>query len=135
LYQEIDYFNGNSTLRGKLIGGRTIVHGSENVHEWSEKPVEQMARERYDLLKWGATSGNSCPARFVWVRNSERKDKLAPFAMDSNRAKNPGAGHRDYRVRPCVPAYDAGIKSRTGRNDAISRVWHPQLKKDALQRS
>jgi len=57
-------------------------------NEWSEKPVdEQRLRELYDLLKWGPTSANCCPARFVWVRSAEGKAKLAAFAMDSNRPK------------------------------------------------
>jgi 3-hydroxypropanoate dehydrogenase len=57
-------------------------------NEWSEKPVDDSAiRKLYDILKWGPTSGNSCPARFVWVRSAEGKSKLAAHAMDSNRPK------------------------------------------------
>ena len=57
-------------------------------NEWSEKPVdEQMVRELYDLLKWGPTSANCGPARFVWVRSPEGKAKLAALAMDVNRSK------------------------------------------------
>jgi 3-hydroxypropanoate dehydrogenase len=41
----------------------------------------------YDLLKWGPTSANCCPARFVWVRSAEGKSLLASQAMDGNRTK------------------------------------------------
>ncbi|MEQ1695688.1 MAG: malonic semialdehyde reductase [Hyphomicrobiaceae bacterium] len=55
---------------------------------WRDEPVsEQKLREIYDLAKMGPTSVNSCPARFVWVRSTAGKEKLANLAMDSNRAK------------------------------------------------
>jgi nitroreductase len=57
-------------------------------NEWSEKPVdEQTVRELYDVLKWGPTSANCCPARFVWVRSPEGKAKLAAFAAEKNQSK------------------------------------------------
>jgi 3-hydroxypropanoate dehydrogenase len=57
-------------------------------NEWSDVPVdEHTVRHLYDLFKWGPTSGNSCPARFVWVRSAEAKSQLASLASDMNRAK------------------------------------------------
>jgi 3-hydroxypropanoate dehydrogenase len=57
-------------------------------HEWSDLPVdESVIRTLYDLLKWGPTSANCCPARFVWIRSPEGKTLLASLAMDSNRTK------------------------------------------------
>ena len=57
-------------------------------NEWSDLPVdEHTVRNLYDLFKWGPTSGNSCPARFVWVRSSEAKSQLASLASDTNRPK------------------------------------------------
>lgn len=41
----------------------------------------------YELLKWGPTSANSSPARFVFVRSPEAKKKLAPALDDGNREK------------------------------------------------
>ena len=55
---------------------------------WTERPVtEAQVRELYELLKWGPTSANSCPARFVWVRSAEGKAKLAASAAETNRPK------------------------------------------------
>lgn len=55
---------------------------------WSETPVEEaVVRELYDLLKWGPTSANSSPARFVWVCSREGKAKLAALASDGNKQK------------------------------------------------
>jgi 3-hydroxypropanoate dehydrogenase len=56
--------------------------------EWTDAPVEEsVLRALYDLLKWGPTSANCCPARFVWVRTQQGKSRLASLAMDSNRTK------------------------------------------------
>jgi 3-hydroxypropanoate dehydrogenase len=41
----------------------------------------------YDLLKWGPTSANSSPARFVFVRSEEAKARLLPCMAPGNRAK------------------------------------------------
>jgi 3-hydroxypropanoate dehydrogenase len=55
---------------------------------WTEAPVtEEQLRELYDLMKFGPTSGNCCPARFVWVRTAEGKKKLAALAAPGNAAK------------------------------------------------
>jgi 3-hydroxypropanoate dehydrogenase len=55
---------------------------------WTENPVtDQQLRELYDLMKFGPTSGNCCPARFVWVRSAEGKSKLAGVAAPNNAPK------------------------------------------------
>jgi 3-hydroxypropanoate dehydrogenase len=55
---------------------------------WTDRPVtEQQLRELYDLMKFGPTSGNCCPARFVWVRSAEGKGKLASLAAPGNAQK------------------------------------------------
>ena len=55
---------------------------------WNDKPVdESVVRDLYDLFKWGPTSANSSPARFVWVRSPEAKSQLASLAMELNRPK------------------------------------------------
>jgi len=41
----------------------------------------------YELLKWGPTSANQSPARFVFVRSQEAKAKLEPALDEGNRAK------------------------------------------------
>jgi 3-hydroxypropanoate dehydrogenase len=55
---------------------------------WTDRPVtEDLLRELYDLVKFGPTSANCCPARFVWVRSAEGKRKLAELAMPGNAEK------------------------------------------------
>ena len=55
---------------------------------WTDQPVvEQQLRELHDLMKFGPTSGNCCPARFVWVRSPEGKRRLAAFAASTTAPK------------------------------------------------
>ena len=57
-------------------------------NEWSEKPVDESTiRKLYEHVKWGPTSANSSPARFVWVRSAEGKARLAALALDRNQPK------------------------------------------------
>ena len=41
----------------------------------------------YDLLKWGPTAANSCPARFVFVRSAAAKATLVACMAPGNQAK------------------------------------------------
>lgn len=46
-------------------------------NRWQDKPVtDEQIQELYELLKWGPTSANSSPARFVFIRTPEAKAKL-----------------------------------------------------------
>jgi 3-hydroxypropanoate dehydrogenase len=65
-----------------------LFRTARTYNEWSETTVgEGVIRELYDLLKWGPTSANCCPARFVWICCQEGKSQLASFAMETNRSK------------------------------------------------
>ena len=55
---------------------------------WTDKPVgDDLVYQLYELLKWGPTASNSCPARFIWVRSPEGKAQLASVALPPNRPK------------------------------------------------
>ncbi|MEO6364548.1 MAG: malonic semialdehyde reductase [Luteimonas sp.] len=45
----------------------------------------------YDLLKFGPTTANTCPARFVFVRSEEAKSKLGPALDEGNYKKTMAA--------------------------------------------
>lgn len=48
-------------------------------------------RQLYDLVKWGPTSANMGPARFVFVKSSEAKALLGPALDEGNYAKTMAA--------------------------------------------
>ncbi len=55
---------------------------------WLSEPVsDETLKELYELLKWGPTSANSCPARFVFVKSPEAKEKLLPCMAPGNQDK------------------------------------------------
>jgi 3-hydroxypropanoate dehydrogenase len=65
-----------------------LFRSARSYNGWTDAPVdENNVRDIYELLKWGPTSANSSPARFVWVRSPEGKAKLAELAWDRNRPK------------------------------------------------
>jgi 3-hydroxypropanoate dehydrogenase len=53
-----------------------------------DQPVpDAQLQALYDLLKWGPTSANCSPARFVFVRTAEMKEKLAAAVAPGNQQK------------------------------------------------
>ena len=59
---------------------------------WSPEPVsDETLRELYDIMKFGPTSANSSPARFVFIRTKEGKEKLAPALSSGNLNKTMSA--------------------------------------------
>jgi 3-hydroxypropanoate dehydrogenase len=52
---------------------------------YRDTPVsDDTLRQLYDLLKWGPTSANCSPARFVFVRSPEAKQRLAACMNPGN---------------------------------------------------
>ena len=65
-----------------------LFHAARSFNGWLSIPVtDDTVRELYELLKWGPTAANSNPARFVWVRTPEAKERLAALAVELNRPK------------------------------------------------
>jgi 3-hydroxypropanoate dehydrogenase len=96
-----------------------LFNEARTYNEWSERPVdEQTVRDLDDLLKWGPTSANCCPARFVWVRSAEGKAKLAALAMDVNRPKILAAPVTVIIGYDLTFPENAEVVSGTGRGDA-----------------
>ena len=52
---------------------------------WLDRPVDDdMLRRIYDIARWGPTSANSSPARFVFIRSKEAKERLRPALASGN---------------------------------------------------
>ncbi|HEY4171842.1 MAG TPA: malonic semialdehyde reductase [Rhodopila sp.] len=61
-------------------------------NKWHDEPVsDETLHELYDVLKFGPTSANSSPARFVFIRTKEGKEKLAPALSAGNTDKTMAA--------------------------------------------
>ena len=69
------------TLDLLLLKART--HG-----DFQDKPVpEDLLRKAHDIMKWGPSSANSQPARFVYLRSRESREKLRPALGATNLEK------------------------------------------------
>lgn len=65
-----------------------LFRAARTHNAWQDVPVtDAQLHQVYELLKWGPTSANGSPARFVFVRSPEAKAKLAPALSDGNRDK------------------------------------------------
>jgi len=52
---------------------------------WLDTPVsDDVLRALYDLMKWGPTSANCCPARILFLRTPEAKQRLRPALSPAN---------------------------------------------------
>lgn len=62
-----------------------LFRNARSQNGWLDKPVsdEQLA-SLYELLKWAPTSANSQPARFLFLRSKEAKEKLRPALSPGN---------------------------------------------------
>jgi 3-hydroxypropanoate dehydrogenase len=62
----------------------TLFRTARTKNAWTDRPVsDETLRALYDILKLGPTSANCSPARFVFIRTPEAREKLKP-------ALNPG---------------------------------------------
>lgn len=76
----------NSALAPEALNQLFLTARTPN--GWTDAPVsDDLILQLYDLLKWGPTATNSCPARFVFVRSQEGKEQLASVAMPPNQPK------------------------------------------------
>ena len=64
-----------------------LFRTARSYNAFSGEIPEQTLRQLYDLVKFGPTAVNATPARFVFVKSAEAKQKLAPALDEGNRAK------------------------------------------------
>jgi len=70
----------------------TLFTDARTHNGWSAEPVsDALLQQLYDLVKMGPTSANCSPARFVFVRTPEGKQRLAPALSKGNLDKTMAA--------------------------------------------
>jgi 3-hydroxypropanoate dehydrogenase len=69
-----------------------VFRTARSVNFWTKDKVsDDLLRQVYDLAKFGATSANASPARFVFVSTPQAKARLEPLLSEGNRAKSMAA--------------------------------------------
>lgn len=62
-----------------------IFRTARSFNGWLDRPLSDgMLQEIYDIAKFGPTSANACPARFVFLRTQEAKERLKPHLIPDN---------------------------------------------------
>ncbi len=65
-----------------------IFRAARTHNKWTPKPVSDVTLQAiYDLLRWGPTSANCNPARILFLRSREAKQRLAPALSAGNLEK------------------------------------------------
>jgi len=63
----------------------TIFRQARSHNKWQEKPVSAaLLMAVYDLMRWGPTSANVSPARFVFLVSDETKERIRPYLAPGN---------------------------------------------------
>lgn len=73
--------------------GMDLLFRQARTHRaWLDRPVSDATlRQLYELMKWGPTSANCCPARILFLRTPEAKARLVPALAPGNVAKTRAA--------------------------------------------
>jgi 3-hydroxypropanoate dehydrogenase len=67
---------------------RQIFLDARTHNKWQQREVpDDLLRRLVDVLKMGPTSANCSPARFVFVKSKEAKERLKPYLSEGNREK------------------------------------------------
>ncbi len=62
-----------------------LFHRARTYRAWLDKPVtDETLRKLYALMKFGPTSMNCCPARVLFLRTAEAKERLRPALAPGN---------------------------------------------------
>jgi 3-hydroxypropanoate dehydrogenase len=80
----------NNVLRDEALD--QLFREARTHNAWLDKPVaDTTLRQLYDVMKWGPTSANSSPARFVFIHSQEAKERLRPTLAPGNVEKTMAA--------------------------------------------
>jgi 3-hydroxypropanoate dehydrogenase len=70
----------------------TLFRHARTHNGWQDRPVsDAQLHQIYELMKMGPTSANSCPARIVFVRSRQAKERLRPALSEGNLEKTMAA--------------------------------------------
>ncbi len=71
----------------------TVLFTGARTHSaWLDRPVgDDLLRQLYELMKWGPTSANCCPARILFLRTRKAKERLRAALQPGNVEKTMSA--------------------------------------------
>ncbi|MBT00525.1 MAG: malonic semialdehyde reductase [Oceanospirillaceae bacterium] len=62
-----------------------LFYQAHSFNQFTDQPVsDEQIVQLYELLKWGPTSMNTQPARYLFIQSTEAKERLLPAMLASN---------------------------------------------------
>src|SRR5256712_6373383 len=108
-----------------------VFRKARTYNTWLPKPVpEELLRQLYDTLKWGPTSANISPARFLFIRSTAAKERLRPALAPGNVQKTMAApvtvivayDLRFYEKLPKLAPHNPGFRDMFANNPELAEV-------------
>jgi 3-hydroxypropanoate dehydrogenase len=108
-----------------------IFRKARTHNAWLDQPVsDDTLRRLYDLMKWGPTSANSCPARIFFLRTPEAKQRLLPALSPANADKTMKApvtaifAHdlKFYEKMPQLFPHNPTMGDRFAQSEEVARI-------------
>lgn len=98
---------------------------------WLDKPVsDELLRQLYELMKYGPTSANCSPARILFLRTREAKERLRPALSPGNVEKTMqapvtaivGYDLKFFEQMPKLFPHNPAIRDTFANNSKVSEV-------------
>ena len=105
-----------------------LFFDARSYNGWLDAPVtDEQLRRLYEILKMGPTSFNCCPARFVFVRTPEGKERIKPHLRPNNVKKTLTApvvtiiayDTEFYEEMPKLVPYRSDVRDLFAGNEAL----------------
>lgn len=119
-----------------------LFRQARSYNQFTDRPVDDdTLRQLYELLKWGPTSMNTQPGRFLFVRSAAEKQKLLPalspgnvektlhapvtviIAADSRFHEHLPTQFKAYEAKPLFDANPALTATTAARNSALQGAY------------
>ena len=70
----------------------TLFREARSHNGWQDTSVtDEQLHQIYDLMKMGPTAANACPARLLFIKSAEAKERLKPCLSEGNIEKSMSA--------------------------------------------
>lgn len=120
-----EFERGNDMLTKDALD--TLFNAARTHNDWLDKPVtDAQLHQLYDLMKWGATSANTSPARIVFVRSAEEKQKLLSCMAEGNVEKTKAAPVTAIQPdRACSKHHVSALQGRITKSSGLNQPRIP----------
>ena len=108
-----------------------LYRNARSFNAWRDKPISDVTLQAlYDLTRMGPTTANSSPARYVFLRSPQAKERLRPHLSAGNTAKTMSA------PVTVIIAYDLDFPEKLPElfpHDPTARTWFEGDEKKILE--